>query len=79
VATPSASYQTEQQRLFLICKCPWPVAPGADCLFFKRSGERPISRLFHGFEAKLSTALTTQKGDKACAKFRGFDVYLMPL
>jgi hypothetical protein len=55
------------------------VAPGTDCLFFKRSGERPISRLFHGFEVKLSTALTTQKGDKACAKFRGFDVYLMPL
>jgi hypothetical protein len=50
-----------------------------NCLFFKRSGERPISRLFHGFEAKLSTGLTTQKGDKACAKFRGFDVYLMPL
>jgi hypothetical protein len=38
-----------------------------------------ISRLFHGFAAKLSTGLTTQNGDKVCVKLRGFDVYLMPL
>jgi hypothetical protein len=55
------------------------VAPGTDCLFFKRSGERHIPRVFHGFAAKLSTGLTTQIGDKVCAKLRGFDVYLMPL
>jgi hypothetical protein len=53
--------------------------PARIAYFFKRSGERHIPRVFHGFEAKLSTGLTTKKGDKACAKFRGFDVYLMPL
>jgi hypothetical protein len=55
------------------------VAPGGDCLFFERSTERHIPRVVHGFAAKLSTGLTTQIGDKVCAKLRGFDVYLMPL
>jgi hypothetical protein len=55
------------------------VLDGAPRLNFEQGGRSSISRLFHGFAAKLSTGLTTQNGDKACAKFRGFDVYLMPL
>jgi hypothetical protein len=55
------------------------LAPSKRCLFFERSTEHHIPRVFHGFAAKLSTGLTTQIGDKVCAKLRGFDVYLMPL